>query len=87
MTDDDLYWNPEFFGTPADRIWALREASKPSGFCPHAQGTGELLRGLANRELVHESECGHFFGITKEGRAELARLEASVIEQLNDGSK
>lgn len=81
--DDDLRYPPELWGTVHDRIWALREASNPNGFCPHAQRTGELLRHLAAFDLVHEA-TGPVFFTTKEGRAELARWEAEVAtyEQL-----
>jgi hypothetical protein len=75
--DDDLCYPPQLWGALHDRIWALREASKPNGFFPHAQSVGELMRHLEGFGLVHESSGPTFF-ITEKGRSELSRWEAEV---------
>lgn len=72
-------YDPELWRQPDDRIWALREAAKPSGMMPHAETTAKLLKTMELDGLVRRSQIAPVWNITDEGRAELAKLEAARI--------
>ncbi len=63
------------------KIWALQEAAKPSGFTPHARGTVDFLISLESEGLVRQSDVAPFWMITDAGRAELGRLTNGQGEQ------
>lgn len=78
------YFEPALGEHPGDRIWALQEASKETGFTPHTKSVAGFLVSLEMSGLVCQSARGPVWHITERGRAELARLEASQYEQKQD---
>lgn len=71
-----MTYDPELWRMPDDRIWALKEAAKPSGFMPHAASTTKFLKTMELEDLVRQSDVAPVWHITDVGRSELARLEA-----------
>lgn len=60
---------------PDDRIWALKEAAKPSGMVPHAASTAKFLKTMELEGLVRQSDTVPVWFITDAGCQELEKLE------------
>lgn len=73
-----MTYDPELWRMPADRIWALKEAAKPSGMMPNAETTAKFLKTMELEGLVRQSDRAPVWRITDEGRAELVKLEAAA---------
>lgn len=67
---------PDEWRMPDDRIWALREASKQSGFMPHARSTVEFLYRLEREGLVRQSDYAPIWFATRLGKEALEKLES-----------
>lgn len=65
----------------SDRIWALTEASKVSGFCPNTKATAEFAISLETEGLIIRSKIDPMWFITNCGRDELARLQSERGEK------
>lgn len=58
-----------------DTLWVLREAAKPSGFSPNAEGVRGFVIGLEMEGLVRQSNNYPCWYITERGRTVLAESE------------
>ena len=66
-------YDPDLWRTP-DRVWALTEAAKPSGFMPFAESTVRFLKVMELEGFVRQADTAPVWYITDAGRAELDRL-------------
>lgn len=61
-----------------NKMWALREAAKPGGFCPNEASVAEFLKSLEHDGLLYRSEQGPFWEITPKGREELSKVKPAL---------